>query len=428
MDTSGLSRPVVSRRAFLGSFAGLSAGIGGVSQAATASADTTLTAMTRNVYLGIDLSALLQADSTLEFYTIVGRFLNEFDPAVYEARADAIAAEIDAEEVDVVGLQEAAMIRTERPSETGEQSTQFDFLTHIVSALRDRGLSYRVAAKTVTTDIELSAETSDGEVTLRLADREVLLVREGINVTETVADTYDETTEVEIPVNSREVTLRRGYCFGNIRTDGVDLAVGSTHLESISRDSRYRQAEELLSTLPSDQPVILCGDFNSGPGAATETYDLLTESLEDPYATLHPDRDGPTCCQTAGLQNDASRLDRRIDGTLYRGDLHPAAVGRVGHRADDRITIQSNGEMVRLWPSDHAGMVATFELPSETDSGMSSTGRVENETASNRRKRTGRDQNESGSVSESAAPGIGVSGTLAALCGFGYLVKRRTDQ
>ena len=387
-----------------------------------------MTAMTRNAYLGVDLSNLLQAGSSLEFYALVGQFLNDFDPIVYEARADAIAAEIESQEVDIVGLQEAGQLRTKRPAETDDEATAFDFLTRIVSALKDRDLSYYVAADTVTTDIELSGELSDGGVTLDLADRDALLVREGVEVTETIADTFDETITVKVPANSGDVTLRRGYCTADIRVGGVDLTVGTTHLESTAMEPRRRQVEELLAILPSDRPVILCGDFNSGSGAETETYELLTETFNDPYAALRPDANGSTCCQAADLQNDDSQLDRRIDGTLYRGDLHPTAIGRVGHRPDDRITVQSDGETARLWPSDHAGVVATFDVSGQTDPTATATDSDDNKTPSTSRNHTDRSQNHSESVSESEVPGFSVGGTLAAFGGFGYFLKRRLTE
>ncbi|RJX44438.1 hypothetical protein DM826_02130 [Halonotius aquaticus] len=428
MDISELSQSTTSRRAVLGSVAGLTAGVGAISRAAATSPASTVTVMTRNAYLGVDLSNLLQAGSNLEFYARIGRFLNDFDPTIYAARAEAIAAEIESQQADIVGLQEAGQLRTKRPGETDDEALAFNFLTRIVSALEDRDLSYRVAADTVTTDIELSGELSDGEVTLDLADRDALLVREGVEVTETVADTFDETITVKIPTNSGDVTLHRGYCTANIRVGGVDLTVSTTHLESTAMEPRRRQAEELLTILPSDRPVILCGDFNSGPRAETETYGLLTETLNDPYAALRPDANGSTCCQAADLQNDDSQLDRRIDGTLYRGDLHPTAIGRVGHRPDDRITIQSDGEMVRLWPSDHAGVVATFDLSGQTDSAATATDSDDNKTPSTSRNRTDSSQNHSESVSESEVPGFSVGGTVAALGGFGYLLKRRLTQ
>jgi Metal-dependent hydrolase len=433
MDIPQPSQPTVSRRTLLGSVVGLTAGIGHVSRVATASSRTTLTAMTKNVYLGLDLSRLLQTDSSFEFYALIGQFLTDIDPAVYEARADGIAAEIDAAGADVVGLQEAGIIRTERPTETGTQSTRLDFLARIRSALEKRDLSYRVAVKTVTTDIELATETADGAITLSLADRDVLLVRDGIDVTATTADTYDETVELEVPENTQRVTLNRGYCLAEIRVDGVDLTTVSTHLESTERDARARQTEELLSVLPTDRPVVLCGDFNSGPGAATETYDQLTEALDDPYPSLRSGEDGATCCQAADLRNTDSQLDQRIDGVLHRGDLDPTAVDRVGHRPDDRVSIQSDGETVRLWPSDHAGVVATFELPAGMDSATTEKNLGKNESPSTSANRTEINRNKTGtnnqteSAAESETPGFGVVSTLAALGGIGYLLNRRRD-
>jgi hypothetical protein len=122
----------------------------------------------------------------------------------------------------------------------------------------------------------------------------------------------------------------------------------------------------LLDSLPSGRPVILCGDFNSGPESDSDTYDLLTGSFEDPYTTLQSDGDGFTCCQAADLGNEQSGLDRRIDLVLYRGDVRPTEIGRVGHRPEDRITVETGGETVEVWPSDHAGVVGTFEVSAST--------------------------------------------------------------
>jgi hypothetical protein len=34
----------------------------------------------------------------------------------------------------------------------------------------------------------------------------------------------------------------------------------------------------------------------------------------------------------------------------------------VGHEPEDRVAVESDDGTVRLWPSDHAGVVGTFEL------------------------------------------------------------------
>jgi hypothetical protein len=64
---------------------------------------------------------------------------------------------------------------------------------------------------------------------------------------------------------------------------------------------------------------------------------------------------GDTCCQDADLLNDASDLTSRIDLILYDGAVEPLMGEVVGDEPADRI---DSG----LWPSDHAGVVATLRI------------------------------------------------------------------
>lgn len=372
--------PDVTRRAVLGSAAGLTAvgsasaasgvgrgGLGRTGQSAVA----TPTVLTRNAYLGVDLFRLFRAESTEEFRRIAGALLDEVDPALYAARADAIAGEIAATEADVVALQEAAILRTQRPGDVGSDDAEpasdvlVDFRALVESALANRGLDYETVAETTTTDVELPAETDDGQVDVRLTDRDVLLVRAGIETRDPVTESFETSIPLPLPGDDRELTLERGYCAVDLTMSGVEFTAVSTHLESVSPEVRLQQARELLEVLPRSRPVVVGGDFNSGPETETETYDRLTSELADAYAVLESD-DGPTCCQASSLRNDRSRLDRRIDALLYRGPVSPTAVGRVGHRPEDRVTVELDGETVRLWPSDHAGVVGTFEVARTT--------------------------------------------------------------
>jgi len=157
------------------------------------------------------------------------------------------------------------------------------------------------------------------------------------------------------------MALRRGHCRAALTVDGVPFTAVSTHLESVSSFLRLLQARELVSSLPENRPVVLCGDLNSGPGYESGAYDLLTDSFRDPYARLHPDTPGNTCCQAPDLRNDRSRLNRRIDVVLCRGGVRATEIGRVNHRARDRRTLWRGDESVSVWPSDHAGLVATIE-------------------------------------------------------------------
>jgi hypothetical protein len=69
---------------------------------------------------------------------------------------------------------------------------------------------------------------------------------------------------------------------------------------------------------------------------------------------------GFTCCQAPNLQNTVSLLNHRIDLVLFRGAFGIADIHLVGNSSTDRTP---SG----LWPSDHAGVVATMLIPSTSD-------------------------------------------------------------
>lgn len=357
------SRPSLSRRALLGGVSGLAAGQALPAEAAT---PPTLTVMTRNLYVGVDVTRLFRARSMDGVRRVAGRLLEDVQAHPYPARIDALAAEVAATEPDVVGVQEAAVIRTQRPSDFDEERTRnatavlVDLLDLFTSKLDARGLHYEVVASTANTDLEVPADHDGGQVDVRVTDRTALLVREDVETGATRTGRFDAT--LSYPMDSDAVSIHRGYCSVDVTVGGTDLTVATTHLESAASDPRVAQARELLDLLPADRPVVLAGDFNSGPGGSTAAYDLLAESFEDAHATVRPHEDGFTCCQAADLRNDESRLSRRVDAVLARGGLDPVAVERVGAAPADRVRATVDGEQVRLWPSDHAGVVASVEV------------------------------------------------------------------
>lgn len=392
MDDSPQARPSLTRRTALRSVAGLAAG-GVCVTAASADARTATvspTVLTQNAYVGVDLTRLLDARSLDDVRRIAGDFIDQVDPARYEARAGAIASAIVSADADVVALQEVATVRTgaARGTDSGGTTTErsgavlADFLAGIRSALSDRGADYEVAAEAVSTEIELptGSEEAAREV-VRLTDRDVLLVRGDHGVRASETGRYDAGLSLPILGTDFEFSLRRGYGLADVAVNGVGFTAVSTHLESVSGSIRRQQAGELLDALPADGPVVVGGDFNSGPGGPTRTYDHLTSSLNDAYAALRPDADGYTCCQAADLRNDRSRLSRRIDAVLYRGEVSPTGVRRVGHEPEDRVAVERDGETVRLWPSDHAGVVATLDVTGERTATASSRATASETTA-----------------------------------------------
>lgn len=388
------SQPSSDRRTFLGSVASL--GTGGAIERGSAiqlrdDHDADLSVMTRNLYLGVDLSRLFRGRSAADVRRIAGRMLADVERRPFPPRARAIAAEVAATRPDVVGVQEAALVRTRESSDfevdpgPNAEGGVVDFLDVLRDALADRGLDYEVATSVVTSDVEVPADVDGREVDARLTDRDALLVRNGIDVGEIRTGTFE--ASLEVPVDDEVVSIDRGYCVADVSVDGAEATVATTHLEPADSTVRLRQARELLDVLPSDGSVVLAGDVNSGPGGSEGAYRRLTESFDDAHATLRPDAVGSTCCQDADLRNDRSRLSRRVDVVLSRG-LRALAVERVGEDPGDRVPAAVDGQPTRLWPSDHAGVVASFGTGRSKRTAGAST-RTTAETTTTARTRPG---------------------------------------
>ena len=72
--------------------------------------------MTRNLYLGADLTPAIAAKSTSEFVEANGQILREVTANNFPVRARGLAQEILKKKPDLVGLQEVALWRTGPPS------------------------------------------------------------------------------------------------------------------------------------------------------------------------------------------------------------------------------------------------------------------------------------------------------------------------
>lgn len=356
-------QPTVDRRSVLAASGALLVG------PAFPSTTPTLTVATRNLSLGVRLARLFDVRSAEALRRTAGTLLENVREHPYDARLDAIAAEVEATDPAVLAVQEAALVR-ERPGDGEDWATVVDVRDRLESSLAAAGLTYELAVSASTTDVELPAETDDGSRDVRFTDRVALLVRSDVEWSEPASGTFD--AQFGLPFPGEGLAFERGFCTVDVTVGGVNCPVVSTHLESASASIRREQAEELLDRLPSDGRVALAGDFNSGPGTETASYDLLRESLTDAWATLRPDADGFTCCQAQQLTNDESLLHERVDAVFVGGGLHPTAVERVGHRPEDRVSGTRDGETVTVWPSDHAGVVATFEAVPPTPTPASS--------------------------------------------------------
>jgi endonuclease/exonuclease/phosphatase family metal-dependent hydrolase len=168
------------------------------------------------------------------------------------------------------------------------------------------------------------------------------------------AGTYP--TALHLNTVAGPITAPRGWVSVDVKIRGRSFRIVTTHLEAFSPLVRNAQAAELLAG-PTDTklPVVALGDFNSGPGTDLGAYSLL---LGGGFSDAWPSANGTglTCCHPNDLRNPSPTLTKRVDLVLTRGGFETVSADVLGEEPGDRTP---SG----LWPSDHAGVVATLRLP-----------------------------------------------------------------
>jgi endonuclease/exonuclease/phosphatase family metal-dependent hydrolase len=102
-------------------------------------------------------------------------------------------------------------------------------------------------------------------------------------------------------------------------------------------------------------PTIIVGDLNSTPSDLAPAT-AVGAGFTDEWAAANPGDPGFTAFQNRpAINNPISNLHSRIDYVLERGLFAPLDLHLVG--ADPSARTASG-----LWPSDHAGVVATLEI------------------------------------------------------------------
>ena len=82
---------------------------------------------------------------------------------------------------------------------------------------------------------------------------------------------------------------------------------------------------------------------------------LAGAGFRDMWAELRGAAIGYTCCHLPDLSNQVEEFDERIDYVLVWDDRRvQGRIGLVGEVPADHMT----GPAHRLWPSDHAGLIA----------------------------------------------------------------------
>ncbi len=347
-----------------------------------------LSVLTWNVYYGTDLGVLLEegdAPLPLRVAEAFGRVQATDAPA----RAEAMAKQVAAAPPDLIGLQEVVRWRVQSPGDFLDEEGEirnpvpnatgevFDFVGLLLEALAARGLDYVEASRTETFDVEAPMATPEAPtppfVDLRLTESVVVLARAGLETSNPDGDVFDVNLPISLAGFDLEVV--KGWASVDATVKGRTYRFVTTHLEPADvlpdhgihpdlHQLQLAQAAEVLAAVDGhDGPVILAGDLNSEPdGGSTDTYAMMeAHGFVDGWLVGRSRGDGFTANQAADLRNPTSELWHRIDFVLYRdgvtagggpfrGAVHAE---RLGEEPEDRTP---DG----LWPSDHAGVLATF--------------------------------------------------------------------
>jgi endonuclease/exonuclease/phosphatase family metal-dependent hydrolase len=329
-------------------------------------------AMTQNVFIGADLDLIFEAP---DLQTGVALFLQAVQNTDFSERAEALADEIQRRRPDLIGLQEVALFALIAPEDPFFAIPYLDYKEILLKALSARNLHYEAAVTANNTTVTFLFFDGSG---VQFTDRDVILVQKKVIVSDAEVATFSTLRAFPQvpPFIGKFVT--RGYAAINAIVRGKTYRFVNTHLENEGDDPNIQddQAKELIGHLESERlPIILVGDFNSGPSIEQpiprmdSPYDRL---VEEGYIDAWAERKGPraysgdpgfTCCQDKDLLNKVSELDKRIDLIWIRPAGLPLGVNEVLART----TVEGDNPREKtpsgLWPSDHAGVAAKMNVP-----------------------------------------------------------------
>jgi endonuclease/exonuclease/phosphatase family metal-dependent hydrolase len=343
--------------------------------------------MTRNIFLGADLSPALNAGSFPEFTAANDAILDEVDATDFPRRAKGLAAEVKQRKPDLIGLQEVAWWRTgpeptlEHPYAQGPEGeflateTRYDFLQILLDELKAKGLKYKPAVVKTEFDFEAPTDIDDdpttglfgGDILGRLTMRDVILVNKDSKVDAKLKNPQSGTySNLYTPnISGIDVPVTRGWTAGDV---AVSKGKGkhevkrkfrfvNSHFEAFDDETevpsiRAKQAAELLDVAANKKATVLLGDFNSNVPGVQPGDEQAYQTLLDGGFSERSITEPITCCVSNLFTSPPSEFDHQVDHIMS----NTRKVKLVNSTATGRE--QVNG----IYNSDHAGVFSTLKL------------------------------------------------------------------
>ncbi|HSQ32941.1 MAG TPA: endonuclease/exonuclease/phosphatase family protein [Gemmatimonadaceae bacterium] len=360
----------------------------GASRVSTSSGPD-IVVMTQNIGPGANMDPLLAAQDPKTIPFLAAEAWAMLQASDLPGRAQAVARLIATNRPQLVGLQEVALYRMQHPSDaivggtTPATTIVDDYLQILLDALHALGADYRAMVVVPGTDAEVPMLTGagpDGPTfdDVRFTDRDVILARGDVPITNPLGGLYR--ARLPLALGGGGAFVVRGWASVDAHVGEGTVRFFSTHLEDQHNPPiQLLQAEELANLVHvSPHPVVLVGDFNSAANVyQTPTYGFLTGAgkLVDMWPIANPGVAGLACCHPDALNEPDwwNAFDQRLDFVFLSNARSSAAPSPATHeRWNDWVYAALHASVIGLdpadrtasglWPSDHAGVLATLRL------------------------------------------------------------------
>lgn len=340
-----------------------------------------VTVMTQNLYQGTEfrhIQALAGTNPTFEqALEATTADYGTYIATRFKDRATQIAAEIEQNRPALVGLQEVATWHAGALEELHPFAlptpVSEDFTQVLIEALAADGIHYAAVSRHDDNfTLAFPIATPTGLAAVGMVESGVILARTDLPPGQLkLSNPQSGTFNARIPLipNPLDPDPPHGFQFTNswqsidAKVRGKSFRFITTHLDALAPGGVVSgpQARELLAgPANTSLPIILTGDMNSGLTSSPAAYEaFVAGGLTDSWTAAGLGTPPLTCCHLAPndlVSDPSAAYTEDLDHIFTRGDLTASSEHLLGNLAP------SPAPASFIWPSDHAGMVATLEI------------------------------------------------------------------
>jgi len=378
-----------------------------------------ITVMSRNIYLGADVGVALEL---IPNFPKAAQFMwDQVKKTDFATRAPKLARESAQDRPEIIGVQEATIWYCKKDL-LSDKVEVFNFLDQFISATKASGVGYSLATANGVEAFNPGYSIAAIPYVTKVRDPEVfnpifgqdtascgftigdaLLVRDDVKdrIIQVGNTEYDATYSI-VPTL---MTIYRGYTWADFKVQDSVVRLITTHLESIWDENKVPnsalQAQQLVADLKdAKMPIVIMGDFNAdyrdprpqgepNPGEQPVTSETCptpggakcnaySTMIEAGFENASPDAKNPryfTWGASALLNGpdkkralDAKKFGNqygftdRLDYIFTKNVYATVSSKIIGNVWPDGSGVWDCGKN-KCFPSDHAGVVATIELP-----------------------------------------------------------------